>query len=199
LTRVLLLSRSVHWGLSTAVAMWCLAVLIGRRAIEIDLSFPPTKVVVVELCVVVTATILAIVTRSRFWAWDRVAHGARSRAVAGVVAGLVIVLSVLCVPVVVPWLPTDAAWTWVMANALVLSATVLLLVPLLTPLLAGAVVTVLWFASAIVTNVAPGVWLPLTNYRDQDGHWVVATVLVVAAVVAHARTCGMTAWTHRQS
>lgn len=199
MTRILL-SRSGHWALLTAVAMWGLAIVIGRRAIEIDLSatFPPTKLVVVELCAVVTATLLAILTRPRFWEWDRVARGARPRVLTGTVAALVIGLSALCVPVVVPWLPANAAWTWVLANALMLSATVLLLAPLLNPLLAGAVTVMLWFGSAIVTNLAPGLWLPLADYRDQNGQWAIAATLIVAAVAVHAGTCGTTAWAHRQ-
>jgi hypothetical protein len=198
--RVLLLSRAVHRGLLAAAVMWVLAVIIGRYAIEIDLSaiFPPTKLVIVESCAIVTATILAILTRPRFWEWDRIARGARPRALAGTVAASGIALSVLCVPVVVPWLPAGAPWTWVLANALVLSAAVLLLAPLLNPLLAGTAVVVLWFGGAVTTNLAPDVWVPLASYRDQDGHWIVAAVLVTAAIAVHARTCGMTAWAHRQ-
>jgi hypothetical protein len=196
----LLLSRAGQWALLAAAAMWVVAAVIGRYAIDLDLSatFPPTKLVVVELCAVVTATVLAIVTRPRFWEWDRIARGVRPRAVAGTVALSAIVLSALCVLAAVPWLPADASWTWVSANALVLSATVLLLTPLLNPLLAGAVTVVLWFGGAVVTNLAPGVWLPLADYRDQDGHWAVAAVLVVAAIAVHAGTCGMTAWAHRR-
>jgi hypothetical protein len=195
----LLLSRSGQWALPAAAAMWVVAVVIGRHAIELDLSatFPPTKLVVVELCAVVTATVLAILTRPRFWEWDRIARGARPRTVAGAAAATAIVLSALGVPAVVPWLPAGASWTWVLANALVLSATVLLLAPLLNALLAGAVTVVLWFGGAVVTNLAPGVWLPLAGYRDQNGHWVIAAVLVVAAVTVHAGTCGMSAWSHR--
>jgi hypothetical protein len=194
----LLVSRSIQWVPVTAVAMWVLAAAIGRRALEVDLSatFPPTKLVAVELCAVVTATLLAILTRpgsgsgtasrvapaSRGWRGPGVGHHA-VRAVRAAVA---------------PWLPAGASWTWVSANALVLSATVLLLAPLLTPLLAGVVTVVLWFGGAVVTNLAPGVWQPLADYRDQHGHWVVAAVLVVAAVAVHAGTCGMTAWAHRQ-
>lgn len=200
MTRVLLQSRNAQWVLLAAVVMWLLAVLIGRRAIEIDLSatFPPTKVVVVELCVIVTTTLAAILTRPRFWEWDRLAHGPRPRAVAGTVAAAGIALSVLCVPAVVPWLPAGASWTWVLANALVLSAAVLLLAPFSTPLLAGTAVVVLWFGGAVTTNVAPDIWLPLANHRDQDGHWAVAAALVAATVAVHAGTCGMTARTHRR-
>lgn len=200
MTRVLLLSRSGHWVLLAAVAMWVLAAVIGRRAIEIDLSaaFPSTKLVVVELCVVVTATVIAILTRPRFWEWDRIARGARPRAVAGSVAAAVIVLSALCVPAVVPWLPAGASWAWVLANALVLSATVLLLSALLDPLLAGAATVALWFGAAVATNLAPGVWLPLASYHDQNGRWAIAVVLVVVAVAVHAGTCGTTTWAHRQ-
>jgi len=200
MTRVLLASRSAQWVLLAAVAMWALAVAIGRRAIEIDLSaaFPPTKLVVVELCGVVTATLLAILARPRFWEWDRIARGARPRAVAATVAAAVIGLSALCVPAVVPWLPAGASWTWVLANALTLGGTVLLLTPLLNPLLAGAVTVVLWFTAAVTANLAPGVWLPLAGYDDQNGRWAVAVTLVVAAVIVHAGTCGMTSWAHRQ-
>ena len=200
MTRVVLASRSTQWVLLAAVVMWALAVAIGRRAIEIDLSatFPPTKLVVVELCGIVTATLLAILAGPRFWEWDRIARGVRPRAVAATVAASVIGLSALCVPAVVPWLPSGASWTWVLANVLALSATVVLLTPLLNPLLAGAVTVVLWFAAAVTANLAPGVWLPLAGYDDQSGRWAVSGVLAVAAVVVHAATCGMTSWSHRQ-
>lgn len=200
MTRVLLRSRSAQWVLLTTVAMWVLAAIIGRRAIEIDLSptFPPTKLVVVEVCVVTTATVLVILMRPRFWEWDRIARGARSRVMAGVVAVAAIVLSASCVPAVVPWLPADASWTWVLANALVLSATVTVLAPLINPLLAGVVTAVLWFGGAVTRNLAPEVWLPLADYRDQDGHWAVAAALVVVAVTVNAGTCGLTTWAHRQ-
>ncbi|MGH3878999.1 MAG: hypothetical protein ACRDSK_18370 [Actinophytocola sp.] len=200
MTRVLLASRSAQWVLLAAVAMWALAVAIGRRALEIDLSatFPPTKPAVVELCGVVTATLLAILTRPRFWEWDRIARGARPRAVAAAVAASVIGLSALCVPAVVPWLPAGASWTWVLANVLALGATVLLLTPLCNPLLAGAVTVVAWFAAAVTANLAPGVWLPLADYGVQSGRWAVAGALVVTAVLVHAGTCGKTSWAHRQ-
>lgn len=83
MTRILLHSRSAQWALLAAFAMWVLAAVIGRRSMEIDLSatFPPTKLVVGELCVVVTATLLATLTRPQFWEWDRIACGARPRTV----------------------------------------------------------------------------------------------------------------------
>lgn len=193
-------TRSVHWATLATFAMCTLAAITGRRAIEIDLSarFPPTKLVLVELCVIVTATLLTILTRSRFWEWDRIARGHRPHTVAGTVAATTTALSALCVPAVVPWLPTTAPWTWVLANALVLSATVHLTSALLNPLLAGALTLVFWFGSAVVTNLAPHVWLPLANYRDPNGHWTAAALLVTAAVTLHATTCGATTWSHRQ-
>lgn len=193
-------SRSGHWALLATFAMCTLAAVTGRRAIEIDLSarFPPTKLVLVELCVIVTATLLAILTRPRFWEWDRIANGHRPHTVAGTVAAAITALSALCVPAVVPWLPATASWTWVLANALVLSTTVQLAAALLNPLLAGALTLVFWFASAVVTNLAPHVWLPLANYRDPDGRWTAATLLVAATITLHSRTCGATAWAHRQ-
>jgi hypothetical protein len=193
-------SRSGHWALFATFAMCTLAAITGRRAIEIDLSasFPPTKLVLVELCVIVTATLLTILTRPRFWEWDRIARGHRPHTVAGTVAAATTALSALCVPAVVPWLPTTASWTWVLANALVLSATVHLTSALLNPLLAGALTLVFWFGSAVVTNLAPHVWLPLANYRDPNGRWTAAALLVTAAVTLHARTCGATTWSHRQ-
>jgi hypothetical protein len=77
--RIVLHSRSAHWAVLATTAMCTLAAVTGRRAIEIDLSarFPPTKLVIVELCVILTATLLALLTRPRFWEWDRIAHGHR--------------------------------------------------------------------------------------------------------------------------
>lgn len=198
--RVLLESRAGQWALVAAAGMWVVAVGIGRAALEIDLSptFPPTKVVVVEMCVIVAATLLGIVTRPRFWEWDRVARGHRAKLLAGVTAAAVIGCAVLCVPVLVPWLPDGTTWGWVLANALVLAAFVVLLTPFLSALFAGALTLVLWFAAAVVANLAPAVWLPLAYYRGHDPSWEVAAALVIAAVVVHVRTCGMTAWAHRQ-
>ena len=197
---VLLRSRSAHWVLLTTVAMCALAAVTGRYAMEIDLSarFPPTKTVLVELCVIVTATLLSLLTRPQFWEWDRIANGARPRAVAGMVAATTIVLSTLCVPAVVPWLPDGASWTWVLANSLVLSATVQLVTALLNPLFAGAVTLMLWLCGAITANLAPHVWLPLAYYRDQSGRWLVAAIVVAVTITVHIGTCGTTAWAHRQ-
>ena len=198
--RIALHSRSAHWAAVTTIAACALAAVTGRRAIEIDLSteFPPTKLVMVELCVILAATLLAIITRPRFWEWDRTATTLRSRAVAATAATAGILLPALCVPAVVPWLPDNATWTWVLANALVLSATIQLLSPLLTPLFAGTVTTVLWFGGGLVTNLAPDVWLPLATYRDPDGEWIAAAAIAAAAILFHARTCGITTWAHRQ-
>ena len=198
--RVLFLSRSGQWALVAAVGMWVVAVGIGRAAFEIDLSptFPPTKIVVAEVCVIVAATLLAIVMRPRFWEWDRVARGLRARVLAGVAAAAVIGAAVLCVPVLAPWLPPGTAWGWVLANAVVLGAFVVLLAPFVSALFAGGITFVLWFGAAVVANLAPAVWLPLAYYRGHDPSWGVAAALVVAAVAVHARTYGMTAWAHRQ-
>jgi len=187
-------SRSGHWVLLTTLTMCVLATATGPRAVELDSAFPPTKLVLVDLCVIVTATLLAILTRPRFWEWDRIAPGARPHVVAGVVAAVTIGLSVLCVPAVVPWLPAGASWTWVLANALVLSATVHLAAALSAPLLAGALTLALWFAAGVTANLAPHVWLPLAYYRDPDGRWGVAALLVVLAVAVHAVTCGVARW-----
>lgn len=163
--RVLFVSRSGQWGLMAAAGMWVVAVGIGRAALEIDLSptFPPTTVVVVELCVIVAATLLAIVTRPRFWEWDRVSRRGRARLLAGVVAAAVIGLA-----------------------------------PFVSALFAGGITLVLWFAAAVVANLAPATWLPLAYYRGQESSWWVAAGLVLGAVVVHFFTCGMTAWAHRQ-
>jgi hypothetical protein len=73
-------------------------------------------------------------------------------------------LSALCVPAVVPWLPAGTSWSWVLANAVTLSASVYLLAPLLTPLAGGGIVLLCWLGFGVVTNVAPGVWSPLSSY-----------------------------------
>ena len=123
---------------------------------------------------------------------------APTRAVAAATAAAGILLPALCVPSVVPWLPYNATWSWVLANALVLSATVQLLSPLLSPLFAGAGTAVLWFGSGLVTNLAPDVWLPLANYRDPHGDWTATAAVAAAALLLHYRTCGITTWAHRQ-
>jgi hypothetical protein len=41
-------------------------------------------------------------------------------------------------------------------------------------------------------------WLPVAYYRDRDGRWIPAALLVVAAVTVHTTTCGTTAWAHRR-
>lgn len=198
--RILFHSRAGQWVLLAAAGMWVVAVGIGRAAFEIDLSpvFPPTKVVVAEVCVIVAATLLAIIARPRFWEWDRVARRARARVLAGVVAAVVIGGAVLCVPVLVPWLPPGTAWGWVFANAVVLAAFVVLLAPFVSALFAGGITLALWFCAAVVANLAPAVWLPLAYYRGHEPSWGVAAAVVVCAVTVHARTYGMTAWAHRQ-
>jgi hypothetical protein len=193
-------SRSAGWALLAALVMCALAAVAGRMAIEIDLSarFPPTKLVMVELCVILSATLLAILTRPRFWEWDRIARSRRPRVVAGVTAAAVVALSTLCVPAVVPWLPTSASWTWVLTNALVLSASVQLAAALLNPLFAGALTIMFWLGSAVAANLAPHLWLPLAYYRELNGgRWFTAALLVAAVVIVHTVTCGATAWAHR--
>ena len=198
--RIVLHSRSARWAALTTIAMCAFAAVTGRRAIEIDLShqFPPTKLIMVELCVILAATLLAIITRPRFWEWDRTATTPRPRAVAAATAAAGILAPALCVLAVVPWLPDHATWSWVLANALVLSATIQLLSPLLSPLFAGAGTAVLWFGSGLVTNLAPDVWLPLATYRDPHGNWTATAAVVAAALLLHYRTCGITTWAHRQ-
>lgn len=201
IARVVLHSRAAHWVVLTMLVMGAVAAATGRRSLEIDLSaqFPPTKMPVVELCTVLSATLLAILIRPRFWEWDRLAAGGRrSRAVAAAAALAGIVLPALCVPAVVPWLPPATPWGWVLANALLLSTTVQLLTPLLTPLAAGALAVLSWLGYGLTMNLAPDVWLPIATYRDPTSNWVIVAVLIVAAIVLHTRTCGRIAWAHRQ-
>lgn len=198
--RVVLHSRSAYLALLTTVVMCALAAVTGRRSLEIDLSdrFPPTKLAVVELCAILAATLLAILTQPRFWEWDRISGGRRPRMIAAATATAGIVFPALCVPAVVPSLPPNTPWAWVLANALLMSATVQLIAPLLSPLTAGGLALVSWFGYGLATNLAPGLWLPVSSYRQPEGHWTVVIVLAVAAIVLHARTCGRTAWAHRQ-
>lgn len=199
-TRLGLLSRSAHHAVAATVVLWGVAAATGRRSLEIDLSarWPPTKLPVVELYVILGATMLALVTRPRFWEWDRISGGRRPRVVAAVAAATGIGLPALCVPAVVPWLPAGTSWTWVLANAVGMSAAVLLLAPLLTALAGGGIVLLSWLGFGVVMNVAPGVWVPLSSYREPEGNWVLATALALAAVTIHARTCGRSAWAHRR-
>ncbi|HEX6357667.1 hypothetical protein [Actinophytocola sp.] len=202
--RAILHSRSGHTVLVTTVAMCALAAFTGRRSIELDLSaqYPPTKMAVVELCSILTATLLAIQMRPRFWEWDRLAarrpSGYRPCTLAAVTAAAGIGLPALCVPAVVPTLPPNTPWAWVLANALLMAAIVQLIAPLLTPLAAGTVALVAWFGCGLATNLAPGLWLPVSSYHELQGRWFVVSVLAVVTVVLHAVTCGRTTWAHRQ-
>lgn len=201
IARVVLHSRATHWVALTMLVMWAVAAATGRRSLEIDLAarFPPTKMPVVELCAILSATVLAILMRPRLWEWDRLAAGGRrSRAVAAGAGFAGIVLPALCVPAVVPWLPPATPWSWVLANALLLSSTVQLLAPLLSPLAAGGLAVLSWLGYGLTMNLAPHVWLPISTYRDPDGNWTVVAVVVIATIVLHTRTCGRTAWAHRQ-
>jgi hypothetical protein len=198
--RIILHSRSGHWALLATIAMCSLAAATGRRAIEIDLSaqFPPAKLAIIELYVIVTATLLAILTRPRFWEWDRIARGHRPQAVAGAVAAATIALAALCVPAVVPWLPTNTPLDMgpgqhagTRRNSPTGGA-------LLNPLLAGALTLVFWLSSGVTANLAPHLWLPLAHYHHPNGHWTAAALLTAAAIAVHTRTCGATAWAHRQ-
>ena len=200
IARVVLRSRGARWVVLTMLVMWAVAAATGRRSLEIDLSarFPPTKMPVVELCTILAATLLAILMRPRFWEWDRLAaEGGRSRAVAASAALAGIALPALCVPAVVPWLPPSTPWGWVLAHALLLSSTVQLLAPLLSPLAAGGLAVLSWLSCGLTMNLAPHVWLPISSYRDPSGNWILVAVLIVAGIVLHTRTCGRTAWAHR--
>lgn len=199
--RVAARSRAAGGVMVAAVAMWAVAAAIGRRSLEIDLSAvnPPTKMPVVEAIACLGATVVAILTRPRFWEFDRVAIcPSRPRAVAGASAVIGIVVPALCVPAVVPWLPTGSSWSWVAANAVIVSAAVQLIAPLLSPLTAGAITLVGWLGSGLVMNLAPQVWVPLSDYRDPVGSWGLAVVLGAAAVALHVSTCGRTGWAHHR-
>lgn len=199
--RVALVSRAAHHAAIVTVALWVIAAATGRRSLEIDLSarWPPTKLPVVELCAILGATLLALVTRPQFWEWDRTSGGRRPRMVAAVAAMAGIVLPALCVPAVVPWLPADTSWTWVLANAVTLSAAVQLLAPLLTPLIGGGIVLVCWLGFGVAANLAPGAWSPMNSYQEPESNLVLTVVLMLTAVTVHARTCGRTTWAHRQT
>jgi hypothetical protein len=203
--RAILHSRSASAVLVTTITMGALAAITGRQSLEIDLSaqFPPTKLAVVELCVILTATLLAIQLRPRFWEWDRLAArrpsgGRRPRTLAAATAVAGIGLPALCVLAVVPTLPPNAPWAWVLANAVLMAAILQLIALLLTPLAAGVVTLLVWFGCGLAANLAPGVWLPVSSYREPQGHWVVVIVLALMAAALHGVTCGRTAWAHRQ-
>ncbi|SDY88996.1 hypothetical protein SAMN05421504_107330 [Amycolatopsis xylanica] len=199
MNRILLRSRSGVAALVIVVALWGLSAAIGRWTIIVDLNRTglDNRMPAAELCAIVGATLLAMLTRPRFWSWDRVGTW-RARVVAGVVAAAGIGLPAVCVPVVVPGLPDGTPWLWVLANALVLGALVQLVSPLLSPLAAGVFVLVMWFVCGVVNNVTPGIWLPIAGYREADGRWIAAGVLGVAAIVVHVRTCGITSWAYRR-
>jgi hypothetical protein len=174
--------------------------LFGLTAITVDLSAldPPTKVPGVEIVALATSMVLAALVQPRFWEWERLG-GARTRLVAGAVAAVGIALPLVPVLVGVLRLPPDAAWAWLIPNALILGGTMFGLSALISAALAGGVVVLGYFAIvvAIAVDRSVSAYLPFAFYPGPDGNWPVAIVVVTAAVLSYGYTHGSTSWARR--
>ncbi|MGL5826768.1 MAG: hypothetical protein ACRCYU_18455, partial [Nocardioides sp.] len=100
--------------------------------------------------------------------------------------------------------PTD----WPLSNALLLSALVFLLSPLLSPQISGPLVVLGYFGIGIVRQVSLDLTcLPIASLTDPAQvesvlieprpHWLAAVVVLVLAVAVQAKTRGQTAWAAR--
>jgi hypothetical protein len=174
--------------------------LFGLTAINVDLSIldPPTKIPGVELVALVTAMVVAALVRPRFWDWERLG-GSRTRLVAGGVAAIGIALPLVPVFVGVIRLPSDAAWAWLVPNALILAGVMFGLSALISPALAGGVVILGYFAITVATAVDRSMtaYSPLVFYPGPGGNWPIAAAVVTAAVLGYGYTHGSTSWARR--
>ncbi|EID54993.1 hypothetical protein [Saccharomonospora xinjiangensis] len=195
--RIILHTRAASWGLAAALASAGLSALIGTAMLRIDIAGTrPERLPLVELCALLSATMLATITRPRLWKWDRVAAGWRGRGVAGAVAAAGITLPTACLFAVLPRLPDGTPWTWVWANTVTLAAVVYLAVPFTGALWAGVVALATWVGCGVVHHLYPAAtpYLPTSGYLEARPHWGHAAVLALAAVAAHLATVGATAY-----
>lgn len=199
--RILARSRALPSALLVIAALCALSYVIDRRVIVIDVGsrdfLPETRLPLVELWAIGGACIAAILMRPRLWDFDRVATG-RARLVAAMACVVALLLPQLCVASLAIKLP-DIPASWVASNILVLSSTLLLLAPLMTPVLAGVVTLALWFGVGVIDNLYPASHdlLPLVHADIDHDRWALGVIVAVAAVAAHAWTRGATVWSHR--
>jgi hypothetical protein len=196
MTRIILLSRNVHWAVLAAMLAAALRVVIGRHVIKIDMSpMHPNRLPLAELCVILSATVIAVLMRPRFWEWDRSsAMNRRARVIATASAAAGIALPLACVFVVVPGLPSGTPWAWVLTNSLTLAAAIQLLACFIGPLPAGLSTLVLWLLFGLLHNIKPefAPVIPTSGYTEAAPHWAVAVATTVLALLAHTWTLGNT-------
>ncbi|GGP34671.1 hypothetical protein GCM10010185_01680 [Saccharothrix coeruleofusca] len=201
ITAIIASSRSAHLYAVMLVALGVLCLALGNRTIAIALSTlnRANRLPYSELCAVVAASTGTWLLRPRFWQWDRV--GTRR---AAVVAATCAVVGTLAPQLIVVAgsvnLPPGTPWAWVACNALLYSALVFCLAPVVGPGPAAGATLLLYFAVAVVNNVWPTASriIPVSPYPGPGTHWTAALVLTAAAAVVHARTRGATAWTQRE-
>ncbi|WP_007025369.1 hypothetical protein [Saccharomonospora iraqiensis] len=188
--------RAVPRGLVAVVLAAGLSAFAGTHVLWIDLSpANPTRLPVAELCGILAATALAVLTRPRVWEWDRVARSRRARVVAGAVAVAGVTLPTACVFAVAVRLPAGTAWGWVVADTVVVAALVFVAAPFVRPVWAGLVAVVVWYGCGVLGNIVPGVapYLPTSAYPAAEAHWWWAGALAVVAIGVQVRTLGAVA------
>lgn len=174
----------------TLLALWQ-----GKSAVLFNFTLlrPPVRLPYSEICALVAAAVGAIMLRSRFWQWERTA-GPRAKGVAVAAAAAGCVAPMLVVAVSLLAIPETYWASWRLCNALILSSSVFLLAPLLSPAVAGALVILLYFAHGILVNIWSDLaWIPLTRFPESDfaavsPHWIVATLLLLAALTVNGGT-----------
>jgi hypothetical protein len=170
----------------------------GAFDIQMTLLNPPHKITYLELIAVVTAILNAALCRPRFWEWERLGAG-RTRIAAGGFALLGILHPLVPLMAGASRLPGTVRWGWLVSNVLTIGAVTFVLSALIGAALAGGLVLTLYFAEAVVDNLAHGAapYLPLASYHDQTPRWPLTILLCLVAVALAVYTHGTSTWAHR--
>lgn len=198
--RRIIIARRVIPALGVIGVMTLLGLLVNRVGLPIRIvsSGLTHKIPLVELVSLVCVILVVYLTRPQLWDWERLGFP-RTKLISAGIAGLAIFGAIPPVAVVIPLLPQDRSWSWLIANALIVAGTAVLIAVLCGPL-AGCFITFsLYLAVAITDNVVDGArpYLPLTSYPDSVAHWVPAAILPLSAVVGYALTHGRSPWVNK--
>lgn len=144
------------------------------------------------------AACAAVITRPRFYDWERIGQRGRPAVVAGSAAMIGIVASLA--PVLGPlvrW-PDDLARAWVLADSIALACAVFIFAVLVTPFLAGGVVAIAFIAHGIAYNLRaiPDGLSVLSGARNEVS-WLAVTALLGLTLVVHISTYGATSFSRR--
>ncbi|WP_418154929.1 hypothetical protein [Actinoalloteichus caeruleus] len=178
------------------------ALLFWRVAVHVEPfgANPRRTLPYPELAGVVTGAVFAGLLAPGFWEWERLG-GARSRAVAGVVAALGCLAPLPAFLLGVAQVPERYHALTLWSNVLLFTALAFLLAALVGPAVGAAVTVGSFLLVVLLTNAAPAAvgWLPVTAPEDPTSHPVAALALLGVAIAAHAATFGSTGFARRLS